>query len=184
VRSLLHFNYALVCLHVEKIQTHWVHYQLRQILTAQWPFWHNVLPADLGQLTLKKWWFPHIILSPWCRGILSVTGRPLTYDRAFERGSMNSPPSSIVITQCSGWIPSPESWISCSIGASRPPTKVRSWTRTKQSRSESMLWKWNIKRFLLVGFLLSGYKLHCKHFDELYKKENSIINQYQHHQLL
>lgn len=88
--------------------------------------WRKVLPADLGQLTLKKWWFPQSTLSPWCNGILSVTGRPLTYDRAFARGSINSPPSSITIMQCSGWIPSPDSWMSCSMGASRPPTKVRS----------------------------------------------------------
>ena len=88
--------------------------------------WCKVLPADLGQLTLKKWWFPQSILSPWCKGILSVTGRPFTYDRAFASGSIISPPSSIIIMQCSGWIPSPESWMSCSMGASRPPTKVRS----------------------------------------------------------
>lgn len=97
----------------------------------------KVLPADLGQLTLKKWWFPQSILSPWCKGILSVTGRPLTYDRAFARGSMNSPPSSITITQCSGWIPSPESWMSCSRGASRPPTKVRSCTHKKQNQKSA-----------------------------------------------
>jgi hypothetical protein len=94
--------------------------------------WCKVLPADLGQLTLKKWWFPQSILSPWCKGILSVTGRPFTYDRAFATGSIISPPSSITIMQCSGWIPSPESWMSCSIGASRPPTKVRSCTHKEQ----------------------------------------------------
>lgn len=94
--------------------------------------WCKTLPADLGQLTLKKWWFPQSILSPWCKGILSVTGRPFTYDRAFASGSIISPPSSIIIIQCSGWIPSPESWMSCSMGASRPPTKVRSCIHKEQ----------------------------------------------------
>lgn len=84
---------------------------------------HNI-PVALGQLTLKKWWFPHNILSAWPSLTRETTGVPLTKHRAAPRGSICRPPPSTRSRQCSGWIPRPDSWMSAELD---PPTSVRSW---------------------------------------------------------
>lgn len=92
----------------------------------------------MGQLTRKKWWLPHSILSACPSLTLETTGFPLTKQRAPPSGSMFNQPPSTTSRQCWGWMPSPESWMSASLSA---PTSVRSWMTIVGNKNLS-----NIKR--------------------------------------
>ena len=79
-----------------------------------------------GQFTRKKWLDPQRMRSPLQSLTVSVTSTPLTQVLAAASGVMKSSALEMERTQCSGWMPRPSSWMSCSLAAPARPTSVRS----------------------------------------------------------
>ena len=89
-----------------------------------WSNKHYSLLAGLGQLSLKKWLLPNRKRSPCLTLCLVLTTDPLTQVLASSSGVRKISLFSASTTACCGWMPSPDSWMSCSLGASALPTKV------------------------------------------------------------